>query len=146
MTWCEPGDKLLPNSASQRSRIRVSLTRGAIAVLWTLIATMRQTNASWGIGQTHRSREETNVTPTSRAPFRSPIRRLIVRSHKVSKPRDLYFNCTIALKFGRQIPKRCNNLIYESRGVGASRDLITIKLLPDIETGQWRHGPRFNIR
>ena len=82
-----------------------------------------------------------------RALFHYPIRRLIVRSHKVSKPRDLHLElydrpeiwqaprqqcCWCAC----QISKRCDNLSYQSRSFEASWDLTIRRLI-----GYW-NGPR----
>ena len=76
----------------------------------------------------------------SRALLQNPIRRLTVRSHKVSKPRDLYWElsdrseiyqaprqqgCRSACK----ISKRCDNLKYQSRGFETSRDLTIRRLI-----------------
>ena len=69
------------------------------------------------------------------APFQYPIRRLIGRSRKVSKPQDLYFElsdqseiwqapwqhcCQCACK----VLKQCDNINCQSRGFETSRDLI----------------------
>ena len=81
----------------------------------------------------------------ARAPFQYPIRRLTVRSCKVSKPRDLYLELSDRSEIWQalwqqgcqsvcQISKGCNNLYYQSRCFETSRDL-TIGLLSDIETG-----------
>ena len=67
-------------------------------------------------------------------PFQYPIKRLTVRTRKVSKPRDLYlelFDRSEILQAARQqgcrsacrISKRCHNLNFQSRGFETSRDL-----------------------
>ena len=80
---------------------------------------------------------------TNWAPFQYPIRRLIVRSRKVSKPRDsrLELSDRSAIwqaprqqgcRSACQISKRCDNFNYQSRGFETSRDL-TIRRL----SGYW---------
>ena len=88
-------------------------------------------------------------SPGSRDLFQYPIRRLIVRSRKVSKRRNLFSGwydrsdiwqtpwqqccrCTC------QISKRCHNLNYRSRGFETSRDLTIRRLLLP--------APNFNIK
>ena len=67
-------------------------------------------------------------------------RRLIVRSRKVSKPRDLYLKLYDRLEIGQalrqqccrracQISERCCNLNYQSRGFETSRDLTIRRLI-----------------
>ena len=71
---------------------------------------------------------------TTRAPSKYPKRRLFVRSHKVSKPRDLYLELSDRSEIWQalrqhgcrcacQISKRCDNLKYQSRGFETSRYL-----------------------
>ena len=87
-----------------------------------------------------------------RAPFQYPIRRLTVRSRKVSKPWDLYLElsdrseiwqaprqqgCRIAC----QISKRCDNLNYQSRGFEISRDLTIRRLI-----GYWNGAQVSRVR
>ena len=73
-------------------------------------------------------------------PFQYPIRRLTVRSRKVSKSRDLYLElsdrCEIwqaprqqGCRSACQISKRCDNLNYQSRGLDTSRDLTIRRLI-----------------
>ena len=73
------------------------------------------------------------------APSQYPIRRLFVRSRKVSKPRDLYLelsDCSGIWQALRQhccrcacqISKRYDNLKYQSRGFETSRDLTKRRL------------------
>ena len=76
----------------------------------------------------------------TRAPFQYPVRRLIVRSREVSKPRDLYLKlfdrseiwqaprqhcCRCAC----QISKRCDNSNYQSHSFETSRDLMIRRLI-----------------
>ena len=79
------------------------------------------------------------VRQRTRVPFQYPIRRLIVRSRKVSKPRDLdleLYGCSEIWQAPRQqccgcacqISKHGENLNYQSRDFETSRDL-TIRLL-----------------
>ena len=63
------------------------------------------------------------------APFQYPIRRLTVRSHKVSKARDLYCPIALGCRSACQISKRCDNLNYQSRGFETSRDLTIRRLI-----------------
>ena len=88
--------------------------------------------------------------------FQYSIRRLIVRSREVSKPRDLYLDLSARSEIWQaprqhccrcacQISKLCDNLNYQSRGFETSRDL-TIRCL----IGYWngalvQAGPCFNI-
>ena len=76
--------------------------------------------------------------------FQYTIRRLIVKSRKVSKPRDLYQELSDRSEIWQaprqhccrracKISKRCDHL-NQSRGFETSRDL-TIRRLTDIETG-----------
>ena len=79
-------------------------------------------------------------------PFQYPIRRLIVRSRKVSKPPDLYLESSDRSEFWQaprqqccrsasQISKRCDNLNYQSRGFETLRDLTIRRLI-----GYWNGG------
>ena len=72
--------------------------------------------------------------------FQYSIRRLIVRSRKVSKPRDLYLELSDRSEIWQaprqhccrcacQISKRCDNLNYQSRGFETSRDLTIRRLI-----------------
>ena len=74
------------------------------------------------------------------APFQYPMRRLIVRSRKVSKPRDLCLEFSDRSEIWQaprqhccrcacQISKRCDNLNYQSRGFETSRDLEIRRLI-----------------
>ena len=74
------------------------------------------------------------------APFQYPIRRLTVRSRKVSKPPDLYLELSDrsviwqaprqqGCRSACQISKRCDNLNYQSRGFETSRDLTIRRLI-----------------
>ena len=76
----------------------------------------------------------------NRGPFQYPIRRLIVRSCKVSKPWDLYLELYDRSEIWQaprerccrracQISKRCDNLNYWSRGIETSRDLTIRRVL-----------------
>ena len=73
------------------------------------------------------------------APSQYPIRRLSVRSRKVSKPRDLYLELSDRSEIWQalrqhgcrcacQISKRCNNLKHQSRDFETSRDLTKRRL------------------
>ena len=66
------------------------------------------------------------LTLVSRVPFQYPTRRLIVRSHEVSK---------------RQISERLDNSRYKSRGFETSRDL-TIRRQND-HLNQWLYSSKF---
>ena len=72
--------------------------------------------------------------------FQYSIRRLIVRSRKVSKPRDLYLELSDRSEIWQaprqhccrcayQISERCDNLNYQSRGFETSRDLTVRRLI-----------------
>ena len=85
--------------------------------------------------------------PEARALFQYRIRRLIIRSHEVSKPWDRKFKSSHRFEIWQahrqqccrgacQISERSDNSKYKSRGID-SRDLM-IRRLTDIET-----GPRF---
>ena len=74
-----------------------------------------------------------------RAPSQYPIRRLFVRSRKVSKPRDLYLELSDRSEIWQalrqhccrcacQISKRYDNLKYQSRGFETSRYLTKRRL------------------
>ena len=76
---------------------------------------------------------------TVRAPSQYPIIRLIVRSRKVSKPRDLYLELSDRSEIWQarrqhccrcacQISKRYGNLKYQSRGFETSWDLTIRRL------------------
>ena len=80
------------------------------------------------------------ISPVTRGPFQYPIRRLTVRSHKVSKARDLYLELYDRSEIWQarrqrccrracQIAKRCDNLAYRSRGIDTSRDLTIRRLI-----------------
>ena len=80
-----------------------------------------------------------NTLCVSRAPSQYPIRRLSVRSRKVSKPRDLYLELSDRSEIWQalrqhgcrcacQISKRCNSLKYQSRDFETSRDLTKRRL------------------
>ena len=86
------------------------------------------------------------------APSQYPKRRLIVRSHEVLKPQDLYLELSDHSEIWQplrqhccrsacQISKRFDNLKYQSRGFETSRDL-TIRCLfgywEGIQWGKWR--------
>ena len=73
------------------------------------------------------------------APSQYKIRRLIVRSREVSKPRDLYLELSDRSEIWQalwqhccrcacQISKRYDNLKYQSRGFQTSRDLTIRRL------------------
>ena len=73
------------------------------------------------------------------APSQYPKRRLSVRSRKVSKPRDLYLELSDRSEIWQalrqhccrcacQIPKRYDNLKYQSRGFESLRDLTERRL------------------
>ena len=77
------------------------------------------------------------------APFQYPIRRLMVRSREVSKPRDWCLelsNCSEIWQAHRQhccrgacqISERCDKSHYQSRGFETSRDLAIRRL-----SGYW---------
>ena len=81
--------------------------------------------------------------------FQYPIRRLIVRYRKVSKPRDLYLGLSDRSEIWQaprqhwcrcacQISKRCDDLNYQSRGFETSRDL-TIRRLIRYWNGRFKH-------
>ena len=81
---------------------------------------------------------EPNVV--NKALFQYPIRRLIVRSRKVSKPRDFYLGLFDHIEIWQaprqhccrracQISKRCDDLNYQSRGFETSWDLTTRHLI-----------------
>ena len=85
----------------------------------------------------------------TRAPFQYPIRRLTVRSRKVSKTRDLYLELPDRSEIWQaprqqscrsacQISKRCDNLNYQSRGFETSRDLTIRRLI-----GYWNGAQIF---
>ena len=72
--------------------------------------------------------------------FQYSIRRLIVRSRKVSKPRDLYLELADRSEIWQehrqhccwcacQISERCDNLNYQYRGFETSRDLTVRRLI-----------------
>ena len=74
----------------------------------------------------------------TKALFQYPIRRFIVRSRKISKPRDLYLELIDRSKIWQahrqhccrcacQFSKQCNYLNYQSRSFEASRDLTIYK-------------------
>ena len=74
------------------------------------------------------------------APFQYPIRRLIVRSREVSKPRDrqfeLLYRCEIwqarrqqCCRGACQISQRSDYAKYKSRGIEISRDLTISRLI-----------------
>ena len=76
----------------------------------------------------------------SRASCQNPIRRLTVKSRKVSKPRDLYLELYDRSEIWQahrqqgsrsacQISKRCDNLNYQSRGFEISWDLTIRRLI-----------------
>ena len=76
----------------------------------------------------------------TRALFQYPIRRLIVRSCKGSKPHDLYLELydhfeiwqapwQQCCRCGCQISKRCYNLNYQSLGFETSQDLTIRRLI-----------------
>ena len=88
---------------------------------------------------------------TTRVPFQYPIRRLIVRSRKVSKPRDLYLESSDrseiwqaprqqCCRSASQISKRCDNFNYQSRGFEALRDLTIRRLI-----GYWNGSQAYII-
>ena len=83
------------------------------------------------------------VELTIRAPSQYPIRRLFVRSRKVSKSRDLYLELSDRYEIWQalrqqccrsacQISKRYDNLKYQSRGFETLRDLTKRRL-----SGYW---------
>ena len=96
---------------------------------WKMIKKLRLiTNSAW------------QASDTSCAQFQYPIRRLIVRSHKVSKPRYLYLELSGRSEIWQtprqqgcrgacQISKRYDNLNYQSRGFETSRDLTIRRLI-----------------
>ena len=72
--------------------------------------------------------------------FPYPIRRFIVRSRKVSKPRDLYLELSnrseiwqahrqYCCRCACQISKRCDDSNYQSRSFETSRDLTIRRLI-----------------
>ena len=72
--------------------------------------------------------------------FQCPIRSRIVRNHTVSKQRDLYLELSDRSEFEKtprqhgcrcacHISKRCDDLIYQSRGFETSRDLTIRRLI-----------------
>ena len=80
------------------------------------------------------------VRSSCEGPFHYPMRRLIVRSRKICKPRDLPLKlhdrseiwqapqqqwCRCACQFS----KRCDNLNYQSQGFENSRDLTIRRLI-----------------
>ena len=76
----------------------------------------------------------------SRAPFQYPIRRLIVRSRKVSKARDRVLKCSYRFEIWQasrrqccrgacQISERSDNSQYRSRGFETLRDLMIRRLI-----------------
>ena len=80
---------------------------------------------------------------TTRDPFQYPIRRLIVRSREVSKPRYWYFKSTHRLEIwqehrqhccrgGCKISERLYNSKYKSRSFETLRDL-KIRVLSDLK-------------
>ena len=81
---------------------------------------------------------EPNVV--NKALFQYPIRRLIVISRKISKPRDFYLELFDRIEIWQaprqhccrrvcQISKRCYDLNYQSCGFETSRDLTTRRLI-----------------
>ena len=77
---------------------------------------------------------------SSWGPFQYPMRRLIVRSRKISKSRylhlKLYDRCEIwqaarqqCCRCAVQISKRCDNLNYQCQGLETSRDLTIGRLI-----------------
>ena len=81
------------------------------------------------------------------APSQYPKRRLSVRSRKISKPRDLYLDCPIALKFDRHFSSSAadvpvkfqSDTTIESTNLVASRlyEILRKDVFSDIETGPW---------
>ena len=80
------------------------------------------------------------VKQMNRALFRYPIRRIIVRSRKVSKPLDLYLELSDRSKICQepqqhccwcdcQISKQYFDLNYQSRGFQTSRDIMIRRLI-----------------
>ena len=61
-----------------------------------------------------------------RAPFQYPIRRLIVRSRKVSKARDRVLKCSYCFEIWQA---RSDNSKYKSRGFETLRDLTIRRLI-----------------
>ena len=110
--------------------------------------------------------DRTTVVFVNRAPSQYPKRRLSVRSRKVSKPRDLYFELSDRSEICQavrqqccrcacQISKRYDNLKYRSRGFETLRDLTETRLfgywdgaqVPAIQMNyndylQWTHSIR----
>ena len=90
-----------------------------------------------------------NFSSVSRTLFQYSIRRLIVRSRKVSKPRDLYLELSDRSEIWQaprqhccrcacQISWQCDNLNYQSRGFETSWDFTVRRLM-----GYWNgaQGP-----
>ena len=85
--------------------------------------------------------------PVTWAPFQYPIRRLIVRSREVSKPRDWCLELCDRFEIWQaprqhcyrgacQLSEWCDNFNYQSRGFETSRDLTLRRLI-----GYW-NGPQ----
>ena len=71
--------------------------------------------------------------------FHYPIRRLVVISRKVSKPRDLYNSSIFYLcSSACQISKRCDDLNYEYRRFKISRDLTIRRIFRYSKRGPGR--------
>ena len=111
----------------------------------------------WNIGHRDSSTRNGHL-----APFQYPIRRLIVRSRKVSNEQDLYLGLSDRSKIWQaprqhccrgacQISKRCDDLHCQSRGFETSRDLTIRRLIgywngalshiDDMPSWSWRTYP-----
>ena len=88
---------------------------------------------------------------TTRVPFQYPIRRLIVRSRKVSKARDLVLKWSYRFEIWHeprqqccrgacQISERSDNFEYKSRGFETLRDLTIRRLI-----GYWNGADTFGV-
>ena len=104
------------------------------------------------LGQALVSCQRVKRTLGSGAPSQYPKRRLSVRSHKVSKPRDLYLELPDRSKIWQaprqqccrcacQISKRYDNLKYQSRGFETWRDLTERRLFGFLRRDPWSSTP-----
>ena len=131
--------KILTNkqTKTQGENIITSLSRVIIVYVQHAQNLRRDVSVSFS-KKNHR--RNTNVTVSyyrgngkrwlPRTPFWYTITLFIVRPHKVSKPRDLYLELYDRRSRGvSQISRQCDNLNYQSRGFGISRDLTIGRLI-----------------
>ena len=118
-----------------------------IGISYLIAAISHSLRNYWG--NVHGSMRDQSISMKTWATFQYPIRRLTVRSHKVSKPQDLYLElsdrseiCQALRQQGCrsacQISKRCDNLNYQSPGFETSRDLTIWRLI-----GYWNGALAF---